>query len=271
MSKLIPTIEQYVEDHLDQPISLDHLAQQLHYSKYHLQHEFSAATNWSLYDYIKKRRLHEAASNLLASKQSIINVALASGYQNQQSFTKAFKEIYKVSPSQFRQQKRAFGLVGAVEGLLYRFPKKSTIRLAKMNELPRLFTYMKHIQWAFPYYEERSFYYAVRQRLLKNHVWIAVSGDIVTGLLIYDQSNNRIDGLSSLPFLWNEDEIEARLLRELFVSKKCNHRTLSTTTFREKDKLDIGERQRLLAIGFEPNKEMIELGYPTELMLYKRR
>lgn len=271
MSKLITIIEQYVDDHLDQPISLDHLAQQLHYSKYHLQHEFATATNWSLYDYIKKRRLHEAALNLLDGNQPIIHIALASGYQNQQSFTKAFKEIYKVSPNQFRQQKRAFGLLGSANRLFYRFPNKSMIRLARMEDLPRLITYMEHIQWAFPYYEARSFSCAVRKRLQKKHVWIAVFGDIVTGLLIYDQSNNRIDGLSSLPFLWNKDDIERRLLQELLVLKGCNQRTLSTTTFRANDKLDIGERQRLLTIGFKPNKESIEMGYPTELLLYKSR
>ncbi len=270
MSKLVTIIEQYVDEHLNQPISLDKLAQQLHYSKYYLQHEFSAATNWRLYDYIKKRRLHEAALSLLNNDQPIMNVALASGYQNQQSFSKAFREIYKVSPSQFRQQKRPFGLVGATKRILYRSPHQSIIRLAQMEDLHQLAIYMEHIQWAFPYYEEYSFYYTVKQRLQKKHVWIATSEDVVIGLLIYDQSNNRIDGLSSLPFLWNQ-EIEVRLLRELFKLKSLDRETLSTTTFREKDKLDIGERQRLIASGFRPYKKIVEMGYPTELMLYKSR
>ncbi|MEO1770657.1 helix-turn-helix transcriptional regulator [Candidatus Enterococcus ferrettii] len=270
MSKLITTIEQYVDEHLDQPISLESMAQQLHYSKHHLQHEFSAAANWSIYDYIKKRRLHEAAQCLLKSNRSIIAIALISGYQNQQSFTKVFKEIYKVSPSQFRRQKRTFGLVGASNRLLYQFPSKSIIRLARMEELSKLADYMEHIQWAFPYYEERSFYYTVNQRIKKGHVWVAVSRELITGLLIYDQANNRIDGLSSLPFLWDED-IEERLLKQLLALTIFDHKKLSTTTFRAKDKLDIGERQRLLNVGFTPHKELIEVGYPTELMVYKSR
>ena len=266
-SQLIQQVEQYIEENLDQPITVDSLAYQLHYSKSHLLHEFSAATKWSMYDYIKKRRLHEAALLLIECKRPIIDIALSSGYQNQQSFTKAFKEIYKISPKQFRQQKKPFGLVQSpVQAVSW--PVQHTIKEVTMEEFPAIISYMKHIQWAFPYYDEASFTEVVKKRVQSGNVLAAAANERIVGLLIYDSHQRHLDGLSSLPVLWDES-IEAKLLAKLLETKKLEQ--VTTTTFRSKDKLDIGQRQRLIDLHFKPEIQLIEFGYPTERMIYKKK
>ncbi|MGM0212820.1 helix-turn-helix transcriptional regulator [Enterococcus sp. AZ109] len=266
-NQLIQQVEQYIEEHLEQPITVGSLAYQLHYSKSHLLHEFSAATKWRLYDYIKKRRLHEAAFLLIEGQRPIIEIALISGYQNQQSFTKAFKEIYKISPRQFRQQKKPFGLVQSSEQSVS-WSGQYTIKEVTIKEFPAIISYMEHIQWAFPYYDEATFTKVVKQRVQAGNVLTAAADEGIIGLLIYDSHRQHLDGLSSLPVLWDES-IEANLLERLLNTKKLDQ--VTTTTFRSKDKLDIGHRQRLIDLGFQPEIQLIEFGYPTEQMIYKKK
>lgn len=107
-SQLVASIAEYIEDHLQEKVTLEELAKQLHYSKFYLLHEFKEATRQSLYNYVKRRRLNEAAKLLLYSDQRIIEVAFHSGYQSQQAFTKAFEELFKLSPKQYRLQNKKF-------------------------------------------------------------------------------------------------------------------------------------------------------------------
>lgn len=107
-SQLVASIAEYIEDHLQEKVTLEELAKQLHYSKFYLLHEFKEATRQSLYNYVKRRRLNEAAKSLLYSDQRIIEVAFHSGYQSQQAFTKAFEELFKLSPKQYRLQNKKF-------------------------------------------------------------------------------------------------------------------------------------------------------------------
>lgn len=53
-------------------------------------------------DYIKRRRLSEAANLLLASKRKVVEIAFGCGYNNHETFSRAFKKFFKVSPKIFR-------------------------------------------------------------------------------------------------------------------------------------------------------------------------
>lgn len=94
----------YIEIHLTDEISLDELADEVGYSKYHLHRMFSNLIGFSVYDYIKRRRLTEAAKKLLFTDNTLIDIALESGYSSQQAFTLAFKELYKKTPNNFRKK-----------------------------------------------------------------------------------------------------------------------------------------------------------------------
>lgn len=102
ISKVIDFIEENLTaDDLD----LDKIADTASYSKFHLHRMFSDIVGCTIHQYIQKRRLTEAARQLVYSDNSIIDIAFVSGYETQQSFTLAFKRLYQESPQAYRKRK----------------------------------------------------------------------------------------------------------------------------------------------------------------------
>lgn len=93
----------YIEAHLIEKLDLDIVASAVHYSKYHLHRMFTRTTGLTIHDYVQRRKLTEAAKLLVFSDRSILDIALLAGYESQQAFTSVFKEMYKQSPNQFRE------------------------------------------------------------------------------------------------------------------------------------------------------------------------
>ncbi|KTD87496.1 AraC family transcriptional regulator [Paenibacillus etheri] len=92
----------YIEDMLGEAIKVEDVAQAAGYSYYHLNRQFTAILGESIGSYIKKRRLANAAKALLYTNKRIIDVALDNGFESAESFSRAFKFIYKVSPQEYR-------------------------------------------------------------------------------------------------------------------------------------------------------------------------
>ena len=98
----------FIEDHLKEDINLSQLADAAGYSRYHLHRMFTALVGFPVHQYIRRRQLTEAAQKLLFTDDSILNIALDYGYESQQAFTLAFKEMYKRSPLAFRKRREYY-------------------------------------------------------------------------------------------------------------------------------------------------------------------
>ncbi len=66
----------FIENHLCEPISPDQIAGYVGYSRVYLDYRFSIVTGESLASYIRKRRLSEAARELITLGKAILNIAL---------------------------------------------------------------------------------------------------------------------------------------------------------------------------------------------------
>lgn len=95
------TIE-HIENHLDKDISLQNISNIVHISPYILSKGFSVMTGYSISEYIRGRRLYQAALSLRNTEQSVIDIALNSGYDTPESFSKAFSRFHGCSPSAVR-------------------------------------------------------------------------------------------------------------------------------------------------------------------------
>lgn len=93
----------FIEDHLEQELSLEEIAGALNYSKYYVARAFKENTGMTLHKYIQGRRLSEAARKLAQSRQPIIEVAFNAGYGSQQAFTQAFRQEYQCTPQEYRR------------------------------------------------------------------------------------------------------------------------------------------------------------------------
>jgi len=94
----------YVESHLGSELSLDDVAAQAGVSRFHLSHAFAARTGRPLMTYVRGRRLTEAARGLARGAPDILAVALESGYNSHEAFTRAFRDQFGLTPEAVRAQ-----------------------------------------------------------------------------------------------------------------------------------------------------------------------
>lgn len=92
----------YIEDNLAGEIDYAEIARVACASPYHFQRMFAAITDVPLSEYIRRRRLTQAALDLQGGGGKIIDIAMRYGYQSPDSFTRAFRAMHGVSPSQTR-------------------------------------------------------------------------------------------------------------------------------------------------------------------------
>lgn len=89
----------YIEEHLASEISYDEIARLACTSAYHFQRMFPYVTGVTLSEYIRRRRLTDAAFMLQHTDAKVIDVALRYGYESQAAFTRAFKSLHGVTPA----------------------------------------------------------------------------------------------------------------------------------------------------------------------------
>ncbi|WP_270567227.1 helix-turn-helix transcriptional regulator [Clostridium beijerinckii] len=96
---------EYIENNLNKKIQLKELADKAFLSKYHFHRVFHSVVGEPVAEYIRKKRLEEAANELLTTENKIIDIALKYQFSNQESFTRAFKKLYGIPPKEFRKNK----------------------------------------------------------------------------------------------------------------------------------------------------------------------
>lgn len=102
----LKTVLQSIEDDLQGELDLNALAQKVYLSPYYLQKGFQIMTGYSVGEYIRGRRLFEAARRLLETEDKIIDIAQDFGYETPESFTRAFVRFHGASPSAVRRDRR---------------------------------------------------------------------------------------------------------------------------------------------------------------------
>ncbi|MCW5589372.1 MAG: AraC family transcriptional regulator [Legionellales bacterium] len=96
---------EFIGQHLDEDLVLEELCRIACFSKYHFHRLFTAHAGVSLKSYIKWLRLKRAAHQLIVQKEdTIINIALAAGFDSHEAFSRAFKQACGQSPSSFRHK-----------------------------------------------------------------------------------------------------------------------------------------------------------------------
>ena len=100
--EVIKKVVDYIERNLEEEINLDNISKNIGYSKFHLNRVFTEQTGITIYKYLQNRRLTIAAEKLVKTDKSIIQIAYEAGYDTQQSFSFAFKQVYLYPPKTYR-------------------------------------------------------------------------------------------------------------------------------------------------------------------------
>ena len=87
---------EYIERNLYEEISYKKLSQILGVNEYTMHRIFLFVTNYTVAEYIRKRRLSMSALDLIEGKERIIDIAIKYNYDSSQSFSRAFKIFFTI-------------------------------------------------------------------------------------------------------------------------------------------------------------------------------
>lgn len=94
----------YIEAHLEEELSLEIIAKEIHYSKLYIARTFAEQTNCTVYKYIQGRRMTIAAKKLVETEKPMIEIAYEAHYNSQQAFSMAFHRVYQCTPQSYRKK-----------------------------------------------------------------------------------------------------------------------------------------------------------------------
>lgn len=100
---LMRQIKAYIDEHYAEELSLAQLSALFYISPYHLSHLFKKYLNYSLIQYVIRRRIGEAQSLLMSTRISITDIAGRTGFADTSHFSKLFVKYVGMSPSEYRK------------------------------------------------------------------------------------------------------------------------------------------------------------------------
>ena len=105
--ELLANALEYMENHLEEEISTEDVAQNCFCSKSTLEKLFRCINHITVHDYLVRRHMMKAARLIHCEPdKNLLDIALQYGYSSNESFTRAFKQIWNCKPSEFRKQIR---------------------------------------------------------------------------------------------------------------------------------------------------------------------
>ena len=166
----------YIEDHITEELHYEQIARESFSSPFHFQRVFSILCGYTLGEYIRNRRLTLAGAELANTHEKVIDVAYKYGYDNPESFAKAFQKFHGITPSQARGSGvmlKAFSRLSikvSLEGgsiMNYRIEEKPTMTLTGYK---RRFTGSPNDK------QEQDHYFACESRVLQ-YILEGMSGE----------------------------------------------------------------------------------------------
>lgn len=97
----VQRVQDYIEEHIREPISLKQLAEAAGYSPWHTVRIFKDLLGKTPFEYLRALRLSKAAMLLRDEQPRIIDVALDFVFGSQEGFTRAFSRQFGISPKQY--------------------------------------------------------------------------------------------------------------------------------------------------------------------------
>lgn len=108
----------YIEEHLNEDISIESLAKMAALSPFYYQKLFRRLVKKPVAEYVKLRRMAKATEALQDTKKRILDVALDLGFSSHEHFTRTFQDTFGMSPSAYRKKPQALNRMTKPELLL---------------------------------------------------------------------------------------------------------------------------------------------------------
>lgn len=93
----------YIMEHIEKRMTIEELSKQFFVSQTQLKTHFKEVYGESISAYSRKMKMKIAAETLKNENHTVLETALAVGYENGSKFAKAFKNIYGMTPGEYRK------------------------------------------------------------------------------------------------------------------------------------------------------------------------
>jgi AraC family transcriptional regulator len=104
-----------IESGLRRPLGLAEIAARTGLSPYHLHRVFRTLTGLRLIDYVRQRKLSVSLDLLLDGRLRVIDIALELGFSYPQSYIRAFRQAYGISPQRYRAERPGLAITGRLD------------------------------------------------------------------------------------------------------------------------------------------------------------
>ncbi|MCR1161518.1 AraC family transcriptional regulator [Paenarthrobacter sp. UW852] len=102
MIQALNQLVDYIEGHLSEEIDIDVVAVSLGMTEYHLRRMFSALAGLPLSEYVRRRRMTVAATDVLG-EDGLLAISVRYGYGSTEAFNRAFRSVHGVGPGHIRR------------------------------------------------------------------------------------------------------------------------------------------------------------------------
>lgn len=105
--ELLTDALEFIENNLTNDMKTSDIADACYCSKSNLEKLFRRINNISIHDYIVRRRMMKAAQIIYNNpNRNLLEIGMQYGYSSNEAFTRAFKQVWHCTPTEFRKQPR---------------------------------------------------------------------------------------------------------------------------------------------------------------------
>lgn len=99
---IVNEIDRCIKSGSDESMTLSTLSKKLGYSEYYVSRKFRELSGMHFRDYLRHRSLAFAMQELKDTSKGLLEIALDHGFSSHEAFSRSFKEVYGMTPSEYR-------------------------------------------------------------------------------------------------------------------------------------------------------------------------
>lgn len=101
---VIQRVVDEIEVRLEENLKVSDLAQLANFSDFHFHRVFQSIVGLPVMEYVRKRRLVQAAFSVATTNEKLLDIALNCGFGTQETFIRAFRKMYGMTPGEYRKR-----------------------------------------------------------------------------------------------------------------------------------------------------------------------
>ena len=101
---IVEEVDKCIKNGDDEALTLSALSKKLGFSEYYLSRKFKEISGMHFRDYLRYRSLAFALKDVRDTRKGLLDIALDHGFSSHEAFSRAFKEAYGVTPSEYRSK-----------------------------------------------------------------------------------------------------------------------------------------------------------------------